>query len=171
MKINVEIEIDWIGEGHQLDEQVETRLINSLADKIEKDFLEDAGEKIAQAANKLITAKTELLINTVLEQPVKISDGWQHKAEYDSIYDMVESKMTALYQGKLDNSGKCTKDPLLANIEKYVESHINNKLNSVNRLIDTHAKTHAKTVLKESSLIKALQAIIPDAEKAIDKGK
>ncbi len=160
MEITAKINIDWISEDDVLDEAVERKLLDSLSRAIQNEFMKEAGKKIAESANNLITAKTELLINTVLEQPVMISTGWQNKEEYDSIYDMVEKKMTALYQGKLDVSGQCQKDPLLSNIEEYVKSSVNKLLTDVENIIRKRAAEAAKTEVKEHELIKALSHVV-----------
>ena len=169
MKFNVEVDIDYINEDGSLDEEVKHQIILGLSRKLENEFTGEAGKKISLAAEKLITAKTELLIHTLLEKPVTISNGWNSKKEYDSIYDMVEQKMTALYHGKLDNGGNCEKDPLLGRIEKYVENHVNTKIRTIESKIDQYAKRHAKTTLKESSLAKTLREIIPEIDDVIDK--
>ena len=161
MKLNITIDIDWIDEEGNLDDEVKQRIINSLSQKIQSEFLMDSGKRIAESANKLITAKTELLINTVLEKPVTISDGWgRNNKEYDSIMDMVEQRMTTLYQGKINANGQCTKDPLLANIEKSVESQVKSMLASVSRQIERHSKESAINAVNESSLIKSIKQVI-----------
>lgn len=172
MKFNIVIDIRWIDEeSGDLDQAIQDKLIDGLSRKIETQFMAEGGKKVSEAANKLITAKTELLIHTILERPVEISDGWNSKKEYESIYDMVEQRMSALYKGKFGGSGKCEKDPLLANIEKYVESHVNSKVRNVETLIERYAKQHAAKTLKESSLATTLRAIMPDAnlDETIDK--
>ena len=161
MKLNITIDIDWIDEEGNLDDEVKQRIINRLSQKIESDFLKDSAKRIAESANKLITAKTEMLINSVLEEPVTISDGWgRNNEKYDSIMDMVEQKMTNLYQGKLSVNGQCTKDPLLASIDKSVESQVTSMLHSVTRQIEQHSKASAMRAVEENSLIKSIKQAI-----------
>jgi len=159
MKINAEIEVDWIEDGN-IDDVVEDRLFRALSAKIEQSFVDKAGKRIAEAAHRLITAKTELLINTVLEQPVDISDAWNHKEKYDSVYDMVEKKMTALYEGKLNISGQCEKDPLMANIEGYVKSTTEKLLKDVQRTIEVNVNKQVKREVSESELFKTLERVV-----------
>jgi regulatory protein YycI of two-component signal transduction system YycFG len=160
MKLNVEIEIDWIDEEGNLDEEIERKIISGLTSKIEQKFLKDAAIKVAAAADKLITAKTELLINNILERPVKVSNGWNDNREYDSIFEMVESRMSNMYGEKLNNSGKCTKDPLLAHIESYIEKTNKSHLDDITRRIEKHADLAAKTALKENKTLSSLQAML-----------
>ena len=161
MRFNITVEIDWIDDDGNVDDEIKHKLIQGLSEKIELKFLKDAGSLVAQSASKLITAKTEMLINSVLEQPVTISDGWgRNNQEYDSIMDMVEKKMTNLYQGKLNVNGQCTKDPLLANIDKSVESQVKSMLAVVARKIEEHSKRAAIKAVEENSLIKSIKQVI-----------
>lgn len=164
MKFNVEVDIDWIDDEEDLDQAIQNRIINNVAKSIEEKFLDSSKSNIAKAADKLITAKTEQLIYSVLEKPVTISNGWNSSEEYDSIYDMVEKRLTKLYEGKLNSNGKCDKDPLLQKIESYTERFVDNKVSNIEALINRHAKEIASKTLKESSLATTLKALIP-AEK------
>ena len=156
MKFNVEIEIDWIDEENNLDGEIQDRIISSLTDRIGAEFEKGISSDMAKAAHALVKAKTELLINTVMEKPVVISDGWQSKKEYDSIFDMVESRMTALYEGKLDATGKCEKDPLLASIQNYTDQAVKKLLMDVEKTIKHNADIAAKKAVEESKLIQAI---------------
>jgi len=160
MKIQAEIDIDWLDEEEGLDDVVESRLYKQLATVIEKKFAANVGERIAAAADRLVTAKTEMIINTALEQPITITKGWNEKTEYDSIFDMVEKRMTALYEGKLDTSGKCEKDPLLANIEKHVKSSTDKLLKDVTVIIERQAKKVAAEEVKNHELFSALEKVV-----------
>ena len=62
MKFNIEIDIDWIDDEDNLDDAIKRQLINGLSKKMENDFLGETGKLMAQAAEKLIKAKTEQLI-------------------------------------------------------------------------------------------------------------
>lgn len=171
MKFTVEIDIDWVDEESNLDEEVKRRLVDKVAKQVEEKFTDTVKSNIAKAADKLVTAKTEQLIYSILEKPVTVSNGWNSTIEYDSIYDMVEKRMTAMYDKKFADNGKCEKDPLLANIEKYVEQHVGSKLRGIETIINNHAKTHAANTLKQSNLAATLKAILPEKQlnDAIDK--
>jgi len=165
MKFTVEVDIDWIDEEGSIDEEIQRQLISGAAKIIEKKFTDVAASNIAKAADKLITAKTEQLIYSVLEKPVTISTGWNSKEEYDSIYDMVEQRMTNLYDKKIGSSGKCEKDPLLANIEKYVDNHVSSKLDNITRIIERHASNQVKDAINKNKLIDSLRTFLPESRK------
>lgn len=161
MKITTEIEITWLDNEGNLDRAVEQQLLTALTNTIQNDFLKHAGAKLAARAEKIIMAKTEFLIDSILEQPVVISDGWQKKEEYPSILDMVEQKMTALYEGKLQSKGgTCEKDPVLIKIENVVQNETTRRLKVIEDHIQKRAAGIAKKTINNSKLAKTLKVVI-----------
>ena len=160
MKFNVEVEFDWVDGETNLDDEIKAGVINEMTKQMTEKFMSDAGTSIAQTADALIRAKTEMLINSVLEKPVTISNGWNDNTEYDSILDMVEKRMTALYEGKIVGSKTCTKDPLLGQIELYADNKVKALLVDVERIIIKHSDNAAKEAVKNNKLIEALDHVV-----------
>ncbi|MEW8193667.1 MAG: hypothetical protein AB2793_08135 [Candidatus Thiodiazotropha sp.] len=175
MKLTAEVEIDWIGEDGDIDEEINHRLINVLADSILEKFSGESAKHIAQRAQKLVEAKTEMVINSLLEKPITISQGWNSHTDYDSIMDMVEQEMTALYEGKLNSKGKCKEDPLLSNIKNYVKSETESMLNEIEKKVKTNAHLEAQSAINNNELIKAIGYAVHDirtrrgAQTVVDK--
>ncbi|PUB87030.1 MAG: hypothetical protein DBP02_01950 [gamma proteobacterium symbiont of Ctena orbiculata] len=162
MKLTAEVEIDWIDEDGDINEEVSRKLTQTLANSILEKFSDEQAMLIAQRAKKLIEAKTEMVINTLLEQPITITHGWNKKTEYDSIMDMVEQEMTALYQGKLNSNGQCKEDPLLANIKSYVKTETDSMLKVIDKKLKDHAHIEAKKAVNSNELIKAIGYAVTD---------
>lgn len=165
MLFNVQIEIDWISDDHTLDSQLQDRIITSLSDSIIKQFSADCGKQIAKTAESYVKAKTEMIINSVLENPITIQDGFYHKKEYASIFDMVEQEFTDLYKGKVGENGKCKEDPLLSNIKRHVKSEADRLINQVENSLKKVAKQAAQDEFKENELIKAIDYRLSDTQK------
>lgn len=149
MKFNVEIDIDWVDEESNIDDEIRNRIVADLSKQVISKFSDGVSKQISIDAERLVRAKTELIINTVLEKPITISEGWNNKTEYDSIYDMIEKRMSKLYEDKLMTTGKCVADPLLKNIEKYVDSITKKLLFDVEKAIKIHSENAAKKCVKE----------------------
>lgn len=165
MKFNIEINIDWIDEDHTLDSLVQEKIEKALVDKIYKDFSSDVGNRIASTAENYIKAKTELVINTALENPITITEGWNNTKTYDSVFAMVEERMTKLYQGKLGDGNKCEKDPLLSNIQNFVDQKVKTLLYDVEKLARKMANESAINAVNDSELIKAIGIVMRDKKK------
>ena len=160
MKFNVEIDIDWIDEENNLDDTIKDEIISKLTKSILVEFSKGVSEQVAVAAENLVKAKTEMIINTALEQPITVTKGWNDKKEYASVYDMVEQRMTKLYEGKLGGGTTCEKDPLLGNIQNYVDRHIQSLLSDVENKIKRYSADAANTAVKESALLDAISQVV-----------
>lgn len=161
MKFDVTIEIDRIGEYSSLDETFSSRLQDAVIKKVTESLSVELTKKIAERADKLVTAKVELLINAILEQPITVTRGWFDKTEYASTFDMVEARMSQLYDERMDvSSGKCSKDPYLAEVERYVDSEVKANLQNIEAAIKSHAALEAKKAVNENELIRAIGATI-----------
>lgn len=159
MKLNVEVEMGWIdGDAdHAFQEQLE----RAVVEKVTEQLAVEVTKKVADRADKMVTAKTELLINTILEQPITVTKGWQDTTEYDSTFDMVEIRMSQLYGERMDvSSGKCSKDPYLQKVEQYVDSHIKEMLTKVENKLKEHSKKAAQEAINNHELMKAIGATV-----------
>lgn len=158
MNFQVEVNLDYL-EG-AAGEEFESQLLASLVEKITEEAKAGIVDRVIASAEKVIGEKTELLINTVLEGPLVISTGWNKEERYDSIFDMIEERFTDLYKGKLDVSGTCKKDPLLATLDAHIKTQATAVLQSVERAIASHAAKQTKKEIEEHELIKALGVVI-----------
>ena len=159
MKIDVQVDLGYI--DGDVGKVFEERLERALTDKVADSLSVELVQKISDRADKLVSAKVELLINTILEQPITVSRGWSDKTEYLSTYDMVETRMSQLYGERMDTSaGKCKKDPYLEKIESYIESQVKEMLAKVEKSIKIHGKKVAQDSINSHELIQAIGATI-----------
>ena len=87
--------------------------------------------------------------------------GWNDKTEYDSTFDMVETRMSQLYGERMDvSNGKCSKDPYLSKIEAYVKNRAEELLNVIEKKIKEHGNRIAKEAINNHDLIKAIGATV-----------
>jgi len=163
MNFNVEVEVDWAEES--LDAVFQERIEKAIVKRVTEQLSEELIKKVSERADKLVTAKTEMLIDTILEQPITITKGWNDKTEYASTFDMVESRMSKLYGERMDaSSGKCSIDPYLQKLERYVDNNIKEMLTKVESAIQVHSKKVAKETINKHELIQAIGATIKTAK-------
>ena len=160
MRFNVEIDIDWIDEESNINEEISNGIISTLTNKIHAEFLKGAGQKLADKAELIVAAKTSEIINTVLEQSITITNGWNNKKEYSSIHEMIEEQMSQLYTGKINSVGTCKEDPLLANLKKYIDCATTELLSKVDKKVKGYASDAASKAVEENKLIKALDVVL-----------
>lgn len=152
MKIKIELEMGYLD-----DERLEKAVVEHISEKLLAQFEHDARAEFGRRAQAILKAKTEELIYGVLEKPVSVSTGWNDTKEYPSLYEMIETQMTELYQGKLGAQGQCKEDPLLGRIKETVKREVSTMLHSIEQSIKNQASRAAKTEVERSKLIQAIQ--------------
>ena len=160
MKFKIEIDLDWIDEDIGIDDQIRNEIVDKLVGSIEEKFSSEISNKLAKKAETIVNAKTEFLINSVLEKPITINNGWKDTREYESIFEMVEEIMTDLYTGKIKSHGECKEDPLLSNIKNYVTKQTKKMLTKVQKTVESKAKEESLKAVNNNELVKALGLVV-----------
>lgn len=100
MKLNLEIELDWIDEESNLDETVKTQVIDAVVSKIRKTIESKVSETIDSTISETIINKinemTENLFNDFMNKQVSITDG------YGSVVKVFPD-VTAVIKDRFDN--------------------------------------------------------------------
>jgi hypothetical protein len=109
MKLNLEIELDWIDEEMNLDETVKQNVIDAVVNKVQKGIEEKVEKKINEAIDltviSKINEKTDSLFNEFMNREICISDRYGDKIK-------VYPNMSALIKERFDNFMEQTVDEI-----------------------------------------------------------
>ena len=162
MKLTAEIEFSNINDDYHMDEFLESKIIEAVASKVAKNLEEKQSVAMAMTAEKVIRAKIEYFIDNFLEQPITINEGWNETVEYESLYDMVEQQISALYTGKINSKETCKEDPFLRKLKDHIEHQVNALLTNINNAVKRHGEKMAKEAVEANTFIKAIHKILPN---------
>lgn len=113
MKFNIEIELDWMDEGYELDEvlksQISKEIVKKVSDKAIENFENSASNKIKNVYDK-IESKIDALVtkefNQIIKKPVVQTDKWGDiKKEYKTVKEMIKTKFDNWLMEKVDERG------------------------------------------------------------------
>lgn len=100
MKLNLEVELDWIDEEMNIDDTVKQNVIDSIVNKIKAKIELSVEDKISKMIDKIVVSKinkmTEKVFNDFMKREVTISDSYGSKIK---VYPTVE----ALIKERFDN--------------------------------------------------------------------
>ena len=143
MKMNIEVEIDWIEDGSLTDEfrdEVLQSVIHDTKKVIGDSIVRESREKLTGLTDDLITESVNETIKNFLEKDITIStDSWggtKTATIEDLIKDKFDKTMTQLeLQKRIDSQVKDEVDQKMINIkkdiDKSVESYVSDKLKDV----------------------------------------
>lgn len=161
-KFNIEVELDWLDEDENIDDEIKRQVIaglqKSVARNVEKEIEEKMAERINEEAEKVAGTFIERLASEKLGsiQMPKKSGYYSSEVEYISLSEFIGNKFESMMSEKTlnKNGGKSDyrNDATYSVIEYLTKGYIADELNA--KIIDMiqTAKTQA-----EESLIKNLE--------------
>lgn len=110
MKLNLEIDLEWIDEEKGLDESVKEQIIKGVVSKIQKQIETKIETRINDTIDKTVVAKinqqTDLLFNDFISRPVTISDNYGSQLKvYDKMEDLIKERFDKFMVQTVDDKG------------------------------------------------------------------
>lgn len=113
MKLNLEIELDWIDDEMNIDETVKQNVIDTIVSKIQKKVEGKVQTKIDEIIDKTIVdninKKTDDLFNDFLGREVSVSDNYGSVIKvYENVEAIVKEKFDNFMTQTVDDQGRST---------------------------------------------------------------
>ncbi|MDF3711720.1 hypothetical protein [Citrobacter amalonaticus] len=154
MKLNITVDLEWLGEDGDMDAEVKHEIINGVKNAISRDCLakveKEASTQINQAINESIaTAKKAIEQKAIkfaddwLEKEVTITDKWGDVQDCMTITDIIKRSFDKTMEKKVNSDGNFTNDgynsmPLIKYLMgKRMEELVQAKIKPLQKEIDT----------------------------------
>lgn len=143
MKLNLEIELDWIDEQKGLDETVKEQIIDSVVSKIQKGVTDKVEKKISDTIDLVIVAKinekTDAMFNDFISRPITLTDSYGSKVEvWDNLEALIKKRFDNFMEQKVDDQGRTT------------TSNYGNTYSRINYIVDKQLKDYASKFTTEA---------------------
>ena len=162
MKINIQVELDFLNEDETLEDSFKESIKNSITNRVVNLTVQKLTEEIKpQMDNHFknsIEKTMEDLLNNYLDKQVVISDGYKTE-KYESALEMIRSKFSSLYDAEFKKSSGCNNDPLYKKLQERISYEVRDTLSKTNSIIEREAKRIAKEEIDKNSLIQALKVL------------
>lgn len=111
MKLNLEIQLDWIDEEMNLDETVKQNIIDSIVEKIQKKVEDQVSKKINDTIDTTIIDKinvlTENLFNDFMNKEIQITDSYGSTIKhYPNVTAVIKERFDNFMNQTVDEKGK-----------------------------------------------------------------
>lgn len=144
MKLDIKVEIDWIGEDQTIDDAVKQSIIREITSRINSKVIDDIQETVKRQIEDQAESTVDKVYTEMLEQRnIVITDTWgNNKREYTSVKQMIEEKFDNYLHSYVDNNGKPTSKSSYGSKETKIEWMIKNT-------IEKQSKDFVKKVVGE----------------------
>jgi len=149
MKLNITVEIDYIDEEGNIDDEVKASIIQGVKDSISKTCLARVEKEASESINTaLISAQQKIeeraiqFVEEWLTKEVVITDKWGDVKDTGTITDMIKASFNDILTKTVDSKGRFAngydaKTTLLEWVTKdRVQEVVANKLEGLNKEID-----------------------------------
>lgn len=110
MKLNLEIELDWVDEESNLDETVKQNVIDAVVNKIQKNVETKVEAKINDMIDKTIVVKintmTENLFNDFMNKEIQLTDNYGSTIKsYPNVTAVIKERFDNFMMETVDEKG------------------------------------------------------------------
>ncbi|WP_156170957.1 hypothetical protein [Yersinia aldovae] len=181
MKLNISVELEWLGEDGDLDAEVKQEIISGVKNAISRDCLakveKEASAQINQAINesisvakKAIEQKAIKFADDWLEKEVTVTDKWGDVQDCLTITDLIKRTFDGLMEKKVNNEGSF--DVGYGNgtrlitwlTDKRVQDVVQEKLKGINKDIDRQITEAVNAGIRKNVSDKFAEMVIQTAK-------
>jgi len=172
MKLNLEVELDWIDEDMNLDDTVKQNVIDAVVRKIQSNVELQVEKKINDTIDKVVLAKinkmTEKLFSDFMKREISITDGYGDKIKvyknttelikerFDKFMEQTVDEKGNTYEGTYGNKYKRIYFIIDEQLKKFANEFTTNAVKTVSEEIKQHVKDGLTTKLG-NELMKVLK--------------
>jgi len=168
MKLNIEIEIDYIDEEYNLDETIKEEIINKISSMFMQGVKDSVKRKINGRVSVLADEWIMEQLHSFCDRQIKITDQWGDTQEHhESVTEMFKAKFDEFFNASVDASGKTLKscsyghkrttriDHMLnQKADEYLKKIIDNMDRNISRAIDNATAQKIAEKIKKHALEK-----------------
>lgn len=127
MKINVEIEIDWIKEDNSIDEEIKNEIISSVSDQIKKCVMAKVDKELFDKVNKKTDEFINVMLNNFMDREIQQYDEYGDKTKkFNSLQELLKKKFDLFMMQDVDKDGHVTSSSCYAS--KRIDFILNGRL-------------------------------------------
>ncbi|WP_144404292.1 hypothetical protein [Yersinia rochesterensis] len=180
MKLNISVELEWLGEDGDLDAEVKQEIISGVKNAISRDCLakveKEASAQINQAINesisvakKAIEQKAIKFADDWLEKEVTVTDKWGDVQDCLTITDLIKRSFDKTLEKKVDSSGNFSNDYNSMPLVKYLmgqrmEELVQAKIKPLQKDIDNAIANAVNAGIRKNVSDKFAEMIIQTAK-------
>ncbi|EKN5134265.1 hypothetical protein DVP88_09580 [Yersinia enterocolitica] len=180
MKLNISVELEWLGEDGDLDAEVKQEIISGVKNAISRDCLakveKEASAQINQAINesisvakKTIEQKAIKFADDWLEKEVTVTDKWGDVQDCLTITDLIKRSFDKTLEKKVDSSGNFSNDYNSMPLVKYLmgqrmEELVQAKIKPLQKDIDNAIANAVNAGIRKNVSDKFAEMIIQTAK-------
>lgn len=154
MKLNVTVELDWLGEDESLDEAVKKQIINGVVKKISDDVIRSAKHEAEKQVQERVNALVDSTYEEFLNGKVTLTDRYGDPIEKDvSIKELIKKRCDNWLTEKVDKEGRPNRDSWGSSqtrMQYFIDQQIEKQTKSMSEQIVKKVNDEMKKFITDS---------------------
>lgn len=139
MKLNVEIEIDWLDEEYNLDDTIKQDIIASLTRTIKSGMKDNIKRKVNSRVSVKVDEWIMEQLHLFCDRRIEITDKWgDTKEHHESVTEMFKSKFDNFFNASVNKDGKSLKS-----------CSYGDRTTRIDHMLEKKAKEHLVLITKD----------------------
>jgi len=156
MKINVEINLDYISDSGDLDKHIQENIIERVSEVFKQSVNESVSRKIEHRISVLTDKWIMEQLHEFCDKEIRITDKWGDTVEnHMSVKDMFKSKFDEFFNASVDDKGNtlksCSYGTRLKRVDKMLDDLANKHLKEVYSKMDRAISSFITSKMKEET--------------------
>ncbi len=106
MKFKIEVELDWVGEEGNLDDEIQAAIVNKVVTAVSAGITKEATEQVKALIGPKVDALVEQTYNDLVTSKVVLTDKWgDKKQEFTSIRELIKTRWDNFLDELVDKDG------------------------------------------------------------------
>jgi len=180
MKLNITVDLEWLGEDGDMDAEVKHEIISGVKNAISRDCLakveKEASVQINQAINESIMAARKAIEQKAIQfaddwllKEVTVTDKWGDVQDCLTVTDLIKRSFDKTLEKKVDSSGNFSNDYNSMPLVKYLmgkrmEELVQAKIKPLQKDIDTAIANAVNAGIRKNVSDKFAEMIIQTAK-------
>ncbi len=180
MKINITVDLEWLGEDGDMDAEVKHEIISGVKNAISRDCLAKVEKEASAQINAAIQESIDIAKFSIQEKAIKFADDWLEKEvtitdkwgdaqDCLTITDLIKRTFDGLMEKKVNDNGEFT-DGYSGNTRlinwltgKRVQDVVQQKLKGINKDIDRQITEAVNAGIRENVANKFAEMVVQTA--------
>lgn len=156
MKLNLEIDIDYIDEEGNLDSTIKTEIINRISSKVEQKIEDRLNSLVLDAAKKKADAVINQIIKNFMDRKFTMKDKWGDEIKTDvTVKKLLKEKFDEFWNTQVDDRGRSegygrNRRRIEWVIDQQIEQHSHRFAERLTKDTENKIKTMMKENLQKS---------------------
>lgn len=152
MKLNVTVDIDWLGEDESIDEAIKSQIIRGVVKTISDDVIRSVKNEATKQVEQRVSELVDSTYNEFLNGTVNLTDRWGEVTKKDvSIKSLIKAQCDKWLTEKVDENGKTsTYNANYTRAEYFVKHQISRETKSMSEQLVRKVNDEMKKFITDS---------------------